>query len=307
MSRLTLALMVVTAFALLPDRAARCAAGQDGLPSLRLALAGDPGDMPPSGGTQALVGASGGEEVAGLPVAEAVAERTPGRPKDLSYGVAARLRWVSVPRWFLDLFTKQNVPLSSWATAFEVFRRKSDFEFAFSVGYQNMTPPDGNWLGKTNDAATETNYVQVRGLGFLGLDVAFIWHSWLSSWFGLHYGAGLGIAVVFGDVLRTSDGNGMGSVCNDDTAGNVNLCHPVGVDPTSSETIDRQIARLGPGLDSASTPHRFSDPNVPGFLPIVNILAGIDFRLPGVRGWEAKLEGGFYDAFFLGGGVGYTF
>jgi hypothetical protein len=26
-----------------------------------------------------------------------------------------------------------------------------------------------------------------------------------------------------------------------------------------------------------------------------------------VRGWEAKIEGGFYNAFFLGGGVGYTF
>jgi len=47
--------------------------------------------------------------------------------------------------------------------------------------------------------------------------------------------------------------------------------------------------------------------NVPPALPIVNVLVGVDFRLPHVRGWEAKLEGGFYDAFFLGGGVGYTF
>ncbi len=46
---------------------------------------------------------------------------------------------------------------------------------------------------------------------------------------------------------------------------------------------------------------------MPPALPIVNVLIGVDFRLPHVRGWEAKLEGGFYDAFFLGGGVGYTF
>jgi len=39
----------------------------------------------------------------------------------------------------------------------------------------------------------------------------------------------------------------------------------------------------------------------------VNLLVGVDFRLPQVRGWEARIEGGFYDAFFLGGAVGYTF
>ena len=37
------------------------------------------------------------------------------------------------------------------------------------------------------------------------------------------------------------------------------------------------------------------------------MVIGIDFRLPQVRGWEAKIEGGFYNAFFLGGGVAYTF
>ena len=42
-------------------------------------------------------------------------------------------------------------------------------------------------------------------------------------------------------------------------------------------------------------------------IPIVNLMAGVDFRLPDVKGWEAKLEVGFYDAFFAGLGIGYTF
>ena len=54
-------------------------------------------------------------------------------------------------------------------------------------------------------------------------------------------------------------------------------------------------------------PHQFVDGNKPSVLPILNMVIGIDFRLPQVRGWEAKLEGGFYNAFFLGGGVAYTF
>ena len=66
-------------------------------------------------------------------------------------------------------------------------------------------------------------------------------------------------------------------------------------------------ATLLPGPDDPNNPHQFADPNKPSVLPIVNILFGVDFRLPQVRGWEAKLEGGFYDAFFLGGAVGYTF
>jgi len=42
-------------------------------------------------------------------------------------------------------------------------------------------------------------------------------------------------------------------------------------------------------------------------IPVVNVVVGVDFRVPSIRGWEATIEGGFYDAFFLGGSVGYTF
>jgi hypothetical protein len=70
---------------------------------------------------------------------------------------------------------------------------------------------------------------------------------------------------------------------------------------------DKSLAALGPGVDSPDNPHRFVDGNVPPAVPIVNVVVGVDFRLPQVRGWEAKIEGGFYDAFFLGGAVGYTF
>ena len=55
-------------------------------------------------------------------------------------------------------------------------------------------------------------------------------------------------------------------------------------------------------------PHRFAEANVPPVIPIINAVVGLNFRLPQLRGWEAKLEGGFYAInFFLGGGVGYTF
>ena len=64
---------------------------------------------------------------------------------------------------------------------------------------------------------------------------------------------------------------------------------------------------LMPGPDDPTNPHRFKDPNVPPVLPVVNLVIGVDFRLPQVRGWEGRIEGGFYNAFFLGTAIGYTF
>jgi hypothetical protein len=306
MARLTPAWMVVTGFALLLGSVAHASGLDEGAPDAvaprRLALLAEPGAMPPpvESAPPATAGAPGSAGAA--PAAGLVEEGAP-RPADLSYGVGARLRWVSIPRWMLNLFTKTNVPLSSWATALEVFRRKGDFEFIVSVGYQNMSPGDGNWLGKSHDASVDTDYVQFKGLGFVGLDASFVWHTAFNDWFGMHYGAGIGLGIVTGSIQRTSNFSG----CTDANAGDVSRCHPLGVDPTSSTTIDRQIQNLGPGVDDPADPHRFTDNNVPGAIPIVNILVGLDFRLPRLRGWEAKLEGGFYDAFFLGGGVGMTF
>jgi hypothetical protein len=140
-----------------------------------------------------------------------------------------------------------------------------------------------------------------------------VWHTFFTDWVGMHYGAGLGLGIVTGHILRTSNGTGAGptaatsSLCNDATAGDYTKCHPIGAICPPSGCTDASLAALGPGPDDPQNPHRFTDPNVPPALPIVNVLVGFDFRLPHVRGWEAKVEGGFSDAFFLGGGVGYTF
>ena len=54
-------------------------------------------------------------------------------------------------------------------------------------------------------------------------------------------------------------------------------------------------------------PHRFEESAVPGALPILNILVGLDFPIPDAKGLEFRLEGGFYDAFFIGLSGGYAF
>ncbi len=239
-----------------------------------------------------------------VPAASLEYDGVPVRPSDLSYGIATRLRWVTVPKFVLNLFTKQNVPLSSWGTAIEFFRRKGNFDFAISLTYMNLSPHDGNWLGKGREAAEDTDFVQFRGLAMYGADASFIWHTNFSDWFGMHYGAGIGIGVLAGDVLRTSNDS---TLCTEANAGNLAQCHPKGVSCTGSSCSEQDLRGLGPGIDDPTDPHRFSESSVPSVLPIVNVVVGVDFRLPQVRGWEAKLETGFYDAFFVGTAIGYTF
>jgi hypothetical protein len=244
-----------------------------------------------------------------VPAGELAEEAAPRRAADVSYGVAARGRWISVPEWMLNLFTEQNVPLSSWGTGIEFFRRKANFDLVLTFSYQNMSPSPGNWLGKGNPANIDTDYVVVNGLALWATDISFIWHTNFNDWFGMHYGAGIGISYVSGEILRISNG----PQCTPENAGNIHQCYPAGLpmppDP-NSDTIALPASYTTPKTDIPDTqqnPHQFRDTNKPPVLPIVNLVVGVNFRLPQVRGWEARIEGGFYNAFFLGGAVGYTF
>jgi hypothetical protein len=219
---------------------------------------------------------------------------------DHSYGFGARGRLVSVPAFMLNLFTKKNVPLTSYATALEVFRRGQNFDVSFALGYQNMSPGDGNWLGRGKDAAVDTDFVQFRGLSFISADASFIWRTMFNEWFGMHYGAGIGIGIVRGKMLRTSN-----SGCTEANAGNTAACRPIVCPPAGCSEATLK-ATEGGGVDEVGNPHRFADPDVPGAIPIVNVVVGATFKIPNLRGWEARLEGGFYDAFFLGAGVAYV-
>jgi len=229
-------------------------------------------------------------------------------PSAAKYGVAFRARWISVPSWFLGLFTQKNVPLSSYSVGLEGYRRKVDrddpnrtWELSVGVGFQDMSMPDGYWLGKGKDPNVDTDLVQAKNFGLITMDAAFVSRQYFSRYFGIHYGAGLGLAVVRGKILRTSarpDGKGGFIVQRPD--GTI-ICN------NSATCNDQQLAATqGPG-DQWNDPHRFQETSVPGAIPIINLLFGLDFPIPDAKGLEFRLEGGFFDAFFLGGAAGYVF
>jgi hypothetical protein len=257
---------------------------------------------------EASAPAEGGAKPEGaiVPAGDIGEVATPTRRIDFGIRLAP-IRWIIVPSWMLNLFTAKNVPLSSWGTGGGVYGRRGNFSLMFSFNYMDMSPPDGNWLGKGSSysAVTDTDLVQFRGLSLYAFDLSFIWTPMFTDWFGMHFGAGIGVGIVGGHILRTSNGSG----CTAANAGDLSQCHPVGVDCPNGICNEAQLAATSatPGADTAATPHRFTESSVPPALPIVNVVVGLDFRLPQTKGWEASIEGGFYDAFFLGLGVGYTF
>lgn len=235
------------------------------------------------------------------PVTAAAPASTAAAPGAVRYGAALRGRLVSIPSWFLGLFTKQNVPLSSYGFGGEFVRRKGPMDIVVGLNYQDMSPDDGNWLGRGKEAAANTDFVQFRNLGFVGVDASFMWRQTFNDYLGAHYGAGLGFALVTGKILRISAAG-----CTEANAGDERACRPR-VCPASGCTESILRATEGATDTGPDNPHRFSEPSVPGAIPIVNMLVGLNLRLPELPGLEFKLEGGFYNAFFLGLTTGYMF
>jgi hypothetical protein len=230
-------------------------------------------------------------------------------PNAAQYGLAFRARWISVPSWFLGLFTQKNVPLSSYSVGLEGYRRKVDrddphrtWELAVGIGFQDMSMPDGYWLGKGKNASVDTDLVQAKNFGLITMDAAFVSRQYFSRYFGIHYGAGLGLAVVRGKILRTSarpSPDGKGFVVGSNPA--APICD------TSAKCNEDALTRSQGTGDQWNDPHRFEETSVPGAIPIINLLFGVDFPIPDAKGLEFRLEGGFFDAFFVGGAAGYVF
>ncbi|HEY5283784.1 MAG TPA: hypothetical protein VIM14_13415, partial [Polyangia bacterium] len=154
------------------------------------------------------------------------------------------------------------------------------------------------------DLTQDTDLVQFRNFSLITMDAAFISRQYFSRYFGIHYGAGLGLAVVRGKILRTSAVQTAPGQFTVTLAGGQQVCGPKAQCTAADEAA--LSASAGPG-DQAGAGRRFQENSVPGAVPIINLLFGLDFPIPDAKGLEFRVEGGFYDAFFIGGTAGYVF
>lgn len=212
------------------------------------------------------------------------------------YGIGLRGRVISIPRWMLGLFLDESVPLTSYSAGAEVFRRTGNFDLVLGVAYQNLSPKDGNWLGAGNDRSTDVDFIQFRNLGSWSFDAAFILHTDFNEYIGMHYGGGIGVGIVTGKMLRTSNGS---DGCATDPGSVVN-CHPI-VCTTGPCTEAQLRLTEGGGNEGPGNPVRFADNHIPAIYPIVNLITGLDVRLPTVPGFAIKLDVGYFFPYFFGG------
>lgn len=229
---------------------------------------------------------------AGVPMVAATAQTASAA----KYGLGLRGRVTSVPKWMLGLFLDESVPLTSYTAGAEFFRRSGNFDLVIGVAYQNLSPKDGNWLGSGNDRSTDVDFIQFRSLGAWSLDAAFILHTDFNEYIGMHYGGGVGIGIVTGKMLRTSNGS---PGCASDPGSVVN-CHPI-VCTTGPCTEAQLRLTEGGGNEGPGNPVRFADNHVPSIYPIVNLVTGLDVRLPTVPGFAIKLDVGYFFPYFFGG------
>jgi hypothetical protein len=237
--------------------------------------------------------------VGGVPMVDARTQDASG----VRYGLAVRGRWITVPSWLLGVFLDQSKSLSSYSTGIEGFRRSGDFDFVLGVSWQAMSPPDGNWLGKGKKSAVDTDYIQFKSFGAISVDAAFILRTELNPYVYLRYGGGIGIGITTGKMLQTSDGTPGCATSPGDTT----KCYPVLSPPCAAGPCTESELKNSEGnTDSPQSGSRFKSTDIPAVYPIINLVTGLDFKIPNADGLEVKIDVGyFFPYFFVGGGVAY--
>ncbi|MEM9487792.1 MAG: hypothetical protein AAGC55_01545 [Myxococcota bacterium] len=204
-----------------------------------------------------------------------------GEPK-ANFGLGLRLRQVYIMNPILELFWGRAADTAS-QTGFggEFIRRKGNFEFTIGLEYERLETEVDLWLERGDEAPMdEPDLVEFDSFGWVGIDFNFIWQAELSRMFALRYGAGLGVGLILGDVIKTDY-----------------RC------PTEEVTLEGDNAcQLSPMPEDERT----VEEDIPPVFPIVNAIVGVQFRPIG--NLAINLEGGIRTLLpFIGTSVAYTF
>ncbi|MEO6952964.1 MAG: hypothetical protein ABI321_14255 [Polyangia bacterium] len=229
-------------------------------------------------------------------------------PTDWKNAIAVYARYLFVTNLMLKPYLTAATELNSYAVGMQYIRRFDKFDVVTTLDFSWLALNSGNWLGKGNDPSVDTKYVQFDKLSFLSADVAIVGHHAFNNWLELRGGAGLGLGVVFGDVLTTSNSN---QVCNKQTASHTSECYPIAPAPIGAIKIGQadtesklKATQQSSQLDTAQNPHR-SKATKPPVMAVVDIFIALNFRLH--RNVSAQVEVGFRDAMFTGANFQYHF
>ncbi len=187
----------------------------------------------------------------------------PGTRKTLGVHV----RWVTIPNGLLDLFFDDHPVIQGQSVGAEfVIERGPENALVIEVDYMGVELPATNWR-ELGDDPSQARFMEFSGLGLVSADVTYRRTMWLGSRVGVYAGGGLGLGVLMGSgeatpVLPTCD-------------------EPIAACPHWEQVGTQNVALLP-------------------VWPVVHLQTGLEVRLIGPA--SLRLEAGFRDAMYLGGG-----
>jgi hypothetical protein len=124
--------------------------------------------------------------------------------------VGARFRYVIIPKFYMGLFGDGGSTVGVPAFGPEFTIRKNGFEYVLSAMYASYAMDPTPFKSKT-DAAEAWEIVDTN-IKALYLMSDFLWSSEIKPEFSIIYGAGFGVAAIFGDIHRVQATPGTGGV-----------------------------------------------------------------------------------------------
>ena len=128
-------------------------------------------------------------------------------PEAKIFSVGARLRWIMVPSWFIGMFGVDikgapHLIVNNIGAGAEFTYRKDGFDITAAVWYIGLDWDGGISFKGSDEDGNSWEVVQNEIRGIL-ISADFIWSTSITDWFAITYGAGIGLGIPVGDIIRT--------------------------------------------------------------------------------------------------------
>lgn len=138
------------------------------------------------------------------PTSSAAGETEPDPASDKGQSIGARVRYVTIPKFVLNLFADGGESIDGWYYGLEYGSRSGSFEVVLSAmfGGYSMSP---TFLKSKGEIIEGWELVRVD-LNALYFTSSFLWSSSFSktdSTFQILYGAETGLGFLFGNIFHT--------------------------------------------------------------------------------------------------------
>jgi hypothetical protein len=231
----------------------------------------------------------------------------PAAPAKVEWGIDLRLRSVYIPQGLLQLFLDRAAG-GTQAIGFggDIVRRRGNLELALGFEIESLPPAEGVWInhGDTPNIAPGSNQAAVdyvlsskngSNFGWATIEFSFLNHFMFNKYMGLRYGAGAGLGIITGKVLR------------------YNVFCAAGASPSSLDPQCIPSSSFSPYNGMAvssmdSTKCGGQQPcayNIPPVFPVVNAIIGFQFRP--IDKLVLNVETGIRTIPFFGVSLGYFF